>query len=197
MEQGTRSRADYLYQGGSTGPALTGTLEDNLDSLWVQGVGGPYDAALGDNMLPKGTSQEAIDEAIRLFTLAHEKCPEASIVTGGYRYIIPPFFFPLKPKLSTNTPPPLFSQGTAVIAGSVSELEPAIQDQVKGAVLFGYTKNKQNNEQIPNFPTDRTSIFCNEGDQVCEGTLILAPPHFAYTGAASGPAAEFLLGQVA
>ena len=36
-------------------------------------------------MLPKGTSQEAIDEAIRLFTLAHEKCPEASIVTGGYR----------------------------------------------------------------------------------------------------------------
>ncbi|KFH48283.1 Cutinase-like protein [Hapsidospora chrysogenum ATCC 11550] len=158
--------------GGSTGPALTGSLEREFRDIWVQGVGGPYDASTADNLLPKGTSQAAIDEAVRLFNMANQKCPQASVVTGGY------------------------SQGTAVIAGALPELSAAAKEQVKGAVLFGYTKNQQNDERIPDYPTERTSIFCNRGDLVCEGTLILAAPHFAYTGVARGDAADFLIDRV-
>jgi cutinase len=158
--------------GSSAGSSLAGSLERDIGDIWVQGVGGPYRASTGDNLLPKGTSQAAIDEAIRLFELANEKCPDAAVVTGGY------------------------SQGTAVIAGALEELSGAVQEQVKGAVLFGYTKNRQNDERIPNYPVDRTEIFCNRGDRVCDGTLILAPPHFAYTSVARGEAADFLSGQI-
>lgn len=147
-------------------------MEDEFDDIWVQGVGGPYTAGLGENALPRGTSQAAIDEAVRLFNLANEKCPDAAVVAGGY------------------------SQGTAVIAGALEDVEANVQDQVVGAVLFGYTKNRQNDESIPGYPLERTEIFCNRGDRVCEGTLIIAAPHFAYTGDARGPAADFLAGQI-
>lgn len=53
----------------------------------MQGVGGPYDAALGDNALPRGSSSRAIAEGVRLFKLAKSKCPNASVVAGGYRYV--------------------------------------------------------------------------------------------------------------
>jgi cutinase len=72
-------------QGLSTGPALTRSLESEINDIWIQGIGGPYDAAVGDNLLPRGTSAAAIREAIRLFELANSKCPDAAIVTGGYR----------------------------------------------------------------------------------------------------------------
>lgn len=105
-----------------------------------------------------------------MFDMASEKCPDAAVVAGGY------------------------SQGTAVMAGSLGDL--ANQDQVKGVVLFGYTKNEQNDEQIPGYPPERTQIFCNTGDAVCEGSLSVLPPHFAYSGDARGEAPEFLISQI-
>lgn len=107
-----------------------------------------------------------------MFNMANEKCPDAAVVAGGY------------------------SQGTAVMAGSLGELEAGVQDQVKGVVLFGYTKNQQNDEQIPGYPVDRTKIFCNTGDAVCRGSLSVQPAHFAYTRAARGEAPEFLISQI-
>ena len=56
------------------------------NDIWVQGVGGPYTAGLAENFLPAGTSRDAIDEAKRLFTMANQKCPQAAVVAGGYRY---------------------------------------------------------------------------------------------------------------
>ena len=88
------------------------------------------------------------------------------------------------------------SQGAALVAAAVTESSTAVKEQIRGAALFGYTKNLQNRGRIPDFPEDRTEVFCNAGDLVCTGTLIIAPPHLAYQTVARGRAADFLAGQV-
>lgn len=90
----------------------------------------------------------------------------------------------------------IHSQGAALIAAAVSDLSSTVRNQVQGAVLFGYTKNQQNGGRIPNYPTDRTRIYCAQGDRVCEGTLIVAPPHFSYDDEARGVAATFLASRI-
>ncbi|KAL2121098.1 hypothetical protein VTJ04DRAFT_5125 [Mycothermus thermophilus] len=154
--------------GITVGPALANGLESSIRNLWIQGVGGPYDAALATNFLPRGTSQANINEGKRLFALANQKCPNTPVVAGGY------------------------SQGAALIAAAVSELSGAVKEQVKGVALFGYTQNLQNRGAIPNYPRERTKIFCNVGDAVCTGTLIITPAHLSYTVEARGEAARFL-----
>lgn len=160
-------------QGASTGPAVANALAQKYGKdLWVQGVGGPYKATLGDNAYPAGTSQGAIDEAKKMFTMANQKCPDAAVVAGGY------------------------SQGTAVMSNSVSQLSSEVQEQIKGVVLFGYTKNKQNGGRIPNFPTDKTNIFCNQGDEVCNGSLTITAAHFGYGSVAAGEAPRWLIEKI-
>ncbi|KAK4039502.1 cutinase [Parachaetomium inaequale] len=171
-------RVIFIFARGSTepgnmglivGPSVATGLETSFrNSVWVQGVGGPYGATLGDNFLPAGTSRAATNEAKRLFTMANQKCPNAAIVAGGY------------------------SQGAAVMSTSVSELSSTIQNQIKGVVLFGYTKNLQNGRRIPNFPTDKTEIYCNVSDAVCWGSLFILPAHLLYTSEAAIDAPRWL-----
>jgi cutinase len=67
------------------GPQLCWGLKNAfLDNVACQGVGGAYDAGLIDNLLPAGTTREAIAEGRRMFELATEKCPNTKIVAGGY-----------------------------------------------------------------------------------------------------------------
>lgn len=162
QRQGLDSGCKYRYM-SSPGFVLTLLLQ----------VGGAYDATIGDNLLPRGTSAAAIREMIALFNLANSKCPSAKVVAGGY------------------------SQGAALAAASIEDLSTSVRDKVVGTVLFGYTKNLQNLGRIPNYPRERTKVFCNIGDLVCTGSLIVAAPHLAYQSDASGPAPEFLIQRVA
>ncbi|KAG8169954.1 hypothetical protein KVR01_000699 [Diaporthe batatas] len=158
----------------TSGPTVADALESQYGAsqVWVQGVGGPYIADLASNALPEGTSRAAINEAKRLFTLANTKCPNSAVVAGGY------------------------SQGTAVMASSISELGSAVQDQIKGVVLFGYTKNLQNGGRIPNFSTSKTEVYCAATDAVCFGTLVILPGHFSYQTEAAINAPRFLAARI-
>ncbi|KAF4919126.1 Cutinase 1 [Colletotrichum viniferum] len=165
-----RASTEPGNMGISAGPIVADALERiyGANDVWVQGVGGPYLADLASNFLPDGTSSAAINEARRLFTLANTKCPNAAIVSGGY------------------------SQGTAVMAGSISGLSTTIKNQIKGVVLFGYTKNLQNLGRIPNFETSKTEVYCDIADAVCYGTLFILPAHFLYQTDAAVAAPRFL-----
>lgn len=72
-------------KGITAGPVLASALERNFDDIWIQGVGGPYAALLSPNFLPTGTDRQSINEAKRLFNMAHTKCPDTPIVASGYR----------------------------------------------------------------------------------------------------------------
>ncbi|KAI6754549.1 hypothetical protein HG530_012301 [Fusarium avenaceum] len=158
---------------GSLGPMVASKLEAKYGKggVWIQGVGGAYTAGIGENALPRGSSAAAISEMVSLYQDANTKCPKAIIVAGGY------------------------SQGAALAAAATTDVDDAIRAKIAGVVLFGYTKNLQNDGKIPSYPADRTKVFCNMGDLVCTGTLIVAGPHLLYQSDASGEAPEFLIQQ--
>lgn len=103
---------------GTLGPRVASGLESEFGrgNVWIQGVGGRYRATLGDNALPDGTSRAAITEMTELFQLADRTCPDATIVAGGY------------------------SQGAALAAATIRDLDGGIRSKIAGVVLFGYTK---------------------------------------------------------
>ncbi|KAK4952336.1 hypothetical protein LTR10_009142 [Elasticomyces elasticus] len=159
--------------GSSVGPPTCSGLKDAYsdDDVVCQGVGGAYTAGLSQNALPGGSSSGAFAEAARLFELAATQCPESIIVTGGY------------------------SQGSAVINGAVSKLDSAVQSQVAGAVLYGYTRNAQNDGGIENYPKDQVKVFCAVSDGVCGGALLVTAGHFTYAGDVD-EAVEFLVARI-
>jgi cutinase len=82
------------------------------------------------------------------------------------------------------------------MAAAVSDLDATMMEQVKGTVLFGYTKNLQNRGAIPNYPADRTKIFCATGDLVCTGTLTITAAHLSYNDEARSEAPQFLISKI-
>lgn len=169
-----RGSTEVGNMGATTGSPLASALERTYGAaqVWVQGVGGPYTADLGSNVLPGGSSTAAFNEGVRLFNLANSKCPNAAVVAGGY------------------------SQGAAVIAGSISRLSTTVRNQVKGVVLFGYTQNRQNRGGIPNYPSANLRVYCAVGDLVCSGSLTITPAHLSYRDEASGEAPRFLQSKI-
>lgn len=145
-----------------------------------------------------------------MFALAASQCPDAAIVAGGYSYVLlsPSFSLFLPPAQLFRLPktlPPMpthshpvtnCSQGAALMASAVSTLDATAQAQVKGVVLYGYTKNAQNDGKIPNYPPEQTKVFCNVDDGVCGGALAVTAGHLTYTADVDA-AVEFLEGAVA
>ena len=72
----------------------------------------------------------------------------------------------------------------------------SIKDKIAGVVLFGYTKNKQNNGGIPDFPAAKTLVICANGDLVCKGTLTVTLAHFTYGDEAEDEAPAFLISKI-
>ncbi|RBQ82935.1 hypothetical protein VDGD_09278 [Verticillium dahliae] len=168
-----RATGEPGNMGTSAGPAVARVLEAKYrNAVWVQGVGGAYRADLLSNLQPAGASAAAIAEARRLLDLAASKCPSARVVTGGY------------------------SQGSAVMAGTLGGASQRTKSQVQGVVLFGYTRNAQSGGRVPGFPVERTRVFCRAGDMVCRGSLMVGPAHFGYAGDAAGPAPQFLIQRI-
>jgi len=78
----------------------------------------------------------------------------------------------------------------------LNAIEPMTAEQkarIAGVVFFGYTKNKQENGEIPNFPANKLKVFCRPDDGVCDGALVVTAGHLGYSSDGSiGQAVDFL-----
>ncbi|KAK3381752.1 cutinase-domain-containing protein [Podospora didyma] len=159
---------------GTIGPIMSPILKAQFGAanVWTQGVGGAYTAGILGNLATDGAPADAIAEGKAMLALANSKCPKAKVVVAGY------------------------SQGAALMAAAIRDTTAAIREQVKGVVLFGYTKNKQNGGKIINYPSDRLTVFCADGDLVCTGTLIVTSAHTSYGPQAADQAPKFLIARI-
>lgn len=144
--------------GSTVGPPTCSGLKRAYgnDKVACQGVGSPYTASVGTNVLPEGTNSAAYGEAERLFNLAATKCPNTIIVGGGY------------------------SQGAAVMVASVRRLSDDVKSRIAGVVLYGNTRNAQEGGKIPSFPAEKAKTYCNISDGVCGGGLVVTAGHLTY-----------------
>jgi cutinase len=88
------------------------------------------------------------------------------------------------------------SQGAALAAAAISDATSTVRNQIVGTVLFGYTKNQQNNGAVPNYPSDRLKVFCATGDLVCTGTLTITAAHLSYGPQARSDGPQFLISKI-
>ncbi|KAH7190819.1 hypothetical protein DER44DRAFT_850691, partial [Fusarium oxysporum] len=56
----------------------------------------------------------------------------------------------------------LFNHRAALTAAVPNDLGSYIEKKVIGAPLFGYTKNKQHEDQLTNHSSDRMRVWCND-----------------------------------
>lgn len=147
------------------GPQLERALKSKLPGLRTIPV--QYAASLATNMSAQRTDAASIAKGNAAFSQA-SSC--RVIVAGGY------------------------SQGAAVMHNVVSKLDGSLKSKVAGVALFGDTRNKQDGGHIPNFPSQKSRVWCNKNDGVCGGGLNVNAGHLSYSGTQINEAASWLAG---
>ncbi|KAH8666916.1 cutinase-domain-containing protein [Xylariales sp. PMI_506] len=123
-------------------------------SVSVQGVN--YPAGLLTNLDPGGCSATDAAGMAKMITNVTTACPSSQIVVAGY------------------------SQGAAMVHASISMLTAAEQERITAAVTFGDTQAEQTDFTIGSLPASKVKIFCNSGDLVCDGVLLITTAHLNY-----------------
>ncbi|KAH7392485.1 cutinase precursor [Pyrenochaeta sp. MPI-SDFR-AT-0127] len=166
-----RGSTEVGNMGTVVGPPTSDGLKQAFGANAVATEGIDYAAALAPNSLPGGTDAASKNLLKSTLESMAQQCPNSVIVSGGY------------------------SQGAAVNHRAIEELDAGVQDQIAGVVLYGDTQKQQDNDQIPNFPTDKVRIICQAGDAVCRGRLVVLPAHLTY-GQRADEGVEFLTTQI-
>ncbi|KAL2059843.1 hypothetical protein VTL71DRAFT_9998 [Oculimacula yallundae] len=164
----TLNMGDAVY---SPGPPTAQGLKDRLGCkrLAVEGI--DYAALRDTNFLPGGADPVEALAMKALLIDAATKCPKSNLIVGAY------------------------SQGAALTHRAIETLPYEVMEKIKGVVLYGDTRNLQDQGRIPNFPVAKTLIICNEGDVICAGNLTITRPHIAYVPRVP-EAVNFLLSKV-
>jgi cutinase len=69
-----------------------------------------------------------------------------------------------------------------------------LKGKLAGVALFGDTRNKQDGGHIPNFPSEKSKVWCNASDGVCGGQLNVNAGHLSYSNSQINEAASYLSG---
>ncbi|KAI9054449.1 hypothetical protein LZ554_001611 [Drepanopeziza brunnea f. sp. 'monogermtubi'] len=165
-----------IYAKGTTSPGNVGTETGPPFFQAIAALIGPdnlavqgvdYDADIWGFV--EGGDSDGSKYMASLVEQAFSQCPETKVTISGW------------------------SQGAQLVHNAAEELTPETAAKVSSAITFGDPKNGEAFGQIP---PSRTKIFCNEGDYICEDSIIITDKHSTYEHDAPA-AAEFVLQQAA
>jgi len=151
--------------GTVVGPPFQSALSSALGSRSLNFVGVPYPATIA-GFLAGGDSGGATTMANDVASMA-SSCPNTDIVISGY------------------------SQGAQVTHLAAGRMTSAARARVSAVVVFG---DPDNGQAFPS-PISHVKTFCAAGDNICQGGVIVLPPHLSY-GANAGAAASFVVASI-
>lgn len=171
-DNGTHTDQYIDVQGLQPGRQLSDSLKLALGDSTVATQGVDYSAALLGNLAAGGTYPNDTAVYVDLINEAATECPTSKVVLTGY------------------------SQGAALVVNALQNVTDTVKDQVAAAVCFGDTQDFQDGGVIPNFDTNKTALYCNTGDVICEaGILLVTAAHENYTNHVS-EASVFILSRL-
>ncbi|XP_006457779.1 hypothetical protein AGABI2DRAFT_190202 [Agaricus bisporus var. bisporus H97] len=149
--------------GTTVGPPFRDALQSQLGGRSLNFVGVDYAATIGGFL--QGGDPEGARTMARDVTSFASSCPNTAIVMAGY------------------------SQGAQVTHLAANQISSSVQNRVNAVVVFG---DPDNGDGFPGVLNGRSITFCADGDNICDGGIIVLPPHFSY-GQNVGEAASFVV----
>ncbi|KAK7041743.1 hypothetical protein VNI00_009032 [Paramarasmius palmivorus] len=137
--------------GTLVGPPFQEALVSALGGRSLSFQGVNYAADI-EGYLEGGDPEGSRQMAVDITNTANA-CPNAKIVSSGY------------------------SQGGQLVHNSAAQLSSNIAARVDAVVIFGDPKS---HESVPNIDASKVKVFCHAGDNICDGGVLILPPHLNY-----------------
>ncbi|GLB35408.1 putative catalyzes the hydrolysis of cutin, a polyester that forms the structure of plant cuticle [Lyophyllum shimeji] len=152
--------------GTIVGPPFQSALQGALGSRTLDFIGIPYPADIAGFLA--GGDQGGATTMADDVTAKASACPNTKIVISGY------------------------SQGAQVTHLAAGKLSSAVQSRVNAAVVFG---DPDDGQPFPGPINNHVKTFCHDGDNICDGGVLVLPPHLTY-GDDAPAAAAFVVSQI-
>ncbi|PFH47880.1 carbohydrate esterase family 5 protein [Amanita thiersii Skay4041] len=152
--------------GTVVGPPFRDALQSALGSRTLSFIGVDYAATVGGFF--EGGDPDGARTMAADVNSAASSCPNTKIVMSGY------------------------SQGAQVTHLAAGQLSSTVQNRVNAVVVFG---DPDNGQAFPGGLNDREITFCANGDDICDGGVIITSAHLSY-GADAPAAAQFVIAHV-
>ncbi|KAK6586925.1 hypothetical protein PZA11_000215 [Diplocarpon coronariae] len=153
--------------GDSAGPPFFQAIESLVGTGNLAVQGVNYDASI-EGFLQGGDPQGGVT-AVSIIEQAFTQCPDTKLVFSGY------------------------SQGAQIVHNAAKDLSAATTAKISSVVTFG---DPYNGTAVGTVPASRTLIICHNGDNICEGGILIGPAHGNYSANAA-QAAKFVVAQAA
>lgn len=152
--------------GTIVGPPFQSALQSALGTRTLEFFGIPYPASLAGFFA--GGDQGGATTMADDVTAKASACPNTKIVISGY------------------------SQGAQVTHIAAGKLSSVVQNRVNAAVVFG---DPDNGQAFPGSIDAHEKTFCADGDNICDGGILVFPAHLSY-GSDATAAAVFVVSQL-
>ncbi|KAF9072880.1 cutinase [Rhodocollybia butyracea] len=154
--------------GTIVGPPLEGNLTTALaaDGKTLSFQGVDYPASIAGFL--EGGDPTGSATMATMLTTAATSCPSAAIVSSGY------------------------SQGAQLVHNSAKLVSSDVSARINAIVMFG---DPDDGQAVAGVSQSIVDVFCNAGDDICEGGDMILPAHLTY-GTDAPAAASFITARV-